>query len=63
MEVHIFGEKGRDQWYEDANGVRVQTDEDTINKLWRQYIMNPTAKRADADGYCIYKVTDPPMAL
>jgi len=64
--VFSFGEKSKDasdQWYTHKDGIRVSCNEETIDYLWWQYIMNPTAKRADKDGYNIFTVSDPPMNL
>ena len=61
--VYSFGEKGEDQWYAHEDGIRISCNEETIDKLWQQWIMSPTAKRADKDGYNIFTVTDPGMKI
>ncbi len=63
LPVYSFGERGNDKWYALEDGIRIKCDEDTIEKLWWQWLMLPTAKRADADGYTIFKVTQSPMSL
>ncbi len=61
--VYSFGEKGMDQWYAHKDGAHLPCNEEVIDKLWWQYIMNPTAKRADDDKYTIFKVSEPAMYL
>lgn len=62
-QVFSFGEKGEDQWYENSDGSRIKCNEKIIDHLWKQWIMNPTAKRADDKNYTIFKVTEPAMLL
>lgn len=61
--IYSFGEKGMDQWYAYKDGVHIPCNEEIIDKLWRQYIMNLTAKRADDEKYTIFTVTEPAMYL
>ncbi len=61
--VYSFGEKGEDQWYAGKDGVRIPCTEAIIDKLWWQWVISPSAKRADKDGYNIFKVTEPAIVL
>lgn len=62
--VFSFGEKGLyDKWYSHLDGVKIKCDEKTIDHLWWQWLMNPTAKRDDDNKYVIFKVTEPPIYL
>lgn len=61
--VFSFGEKGTDQWYAHKDGVHIPCDETIIDKLWWQWIIAPTAERADDDKYTIFKVTKPGLTL
>ena len=61
--VFSFGEKGTDQWYAHEDGVHIPCDETIIDKLWWQWIIAPTAERADDDKYTIFKVTEPGLVL
>jgi hypothetical protein len=62
INIYRFGAHGDERWYE-LNGRRKTCDERTIMVLWNQWIMNPTAKRADDDRYTIFEVIDPPLKL
>jgi hypothetical protein len=62
--VYSFGEyDANDQWYAHKDGVHIKCDEEIIDKLYWQWLMNPTAKRADDSHYTIFKVSEPAMAL
>jgi len=61
--VFSFGEKGKDKWYAHADGVRIPCDESTIENLWEQWIMAPTADRADDGTYTIFIVTEPGLEI
>lgn len=61
--VFSFGEKGTDQWYAHEDGVHIPCDETIIDKLWWQWIIAPTAARADNDKYTIFKVTETGLIL
>lgn len=63
MGVIRFGESGDDRWYETEDNEVIQCDETIIDHLWWQYIINPTAKRADNDIYTIFEVTEPKLKL
>lgn len=61
--VFSFGEKGTDQWYAHKDGIHISCDEKIIDKLWWQWIIAPTAERADDDKYTIFKVTKHGLVL
>ena len=62
--VYSFGEKDEvHKWYAHEDGVRIKCKEETINKLYYQWVINPTAQRADDGEYYIYKVTEPGLLL
>lgn len=60
--VSRFGEKGTDKWYE-SQGNRINCNEEIIDKLWWQWIINPTAKREDDEHYVIFGVTEPLLII
>lgn len=64
--VFSFGEKGTDQtdqWYAHKDGIHIPCDETIIDKLWSQWIIAPTAERANDGKYTIFKVTEPGLQL
>lgn len=63
LQIFSFGEKREDKWYAHSDGKHVKCDENTIDHLWKQWLMNPTAEKADDEKYTIFKVVNPPMWL
>jgi hypothetical protein len=62
--VYSFGEKDeKNKWYAHEDGVRIKCNEQTISKLYYQWVVNPTAQRADDGEYYIYKATEPGLSL
>jgi hypothetical protein len=49
------------QWYELANGEKVDCDEETIHILWCNWITNTNDNsiRADTDDYTVFEFKEP----
>lgn len=59
MTVKRFGENGPDQWYELETGERVACGEETIDKLWQDWVCDENVKRNDSDEYVIFEFNEP----
>jgi len=58
-EIYSFGEFKSDKWYELKDGTKITCDEDTIQKLWNQWVVNMTAKKEELNGATIFKCATP----
>lgn len=56
IKIVSFGEHNEDRWYLNNEGIRIPCTESTIQTLWSNWVMNPTAKRADDSKYTIFNV-------
>lgn len=63
IEVYSFGENAYDKWYADKEGNRNKCDEDTIDKLWNEYMIHPEAGRSDSNEHIIFTIKNTPIKL
>ncbi len=57
------GGQPEEQFYIDFNGSRIDCSEDTIDRLWWQWVMNPGAGRYFDGKYVVFESPEVPLDL